>query len=78
VVLAISDEDTDKVKKYVDENRYTYTILWDPGREANEQYNIEGISKSFVYNREGKLVAQSIDMRTKQQFLEMLARAGLQ
>jgi peroxiredoxin len=77
VVLAISDEDTDKVKRYVDENHYTYTILWDPGREANEQYNIEGISKSFVYC-EGKLVTQSIDMRTKQQFLEMLAQAGLQ
>ena len=38
---------------------------------------VEGIPKSFVYDREGKLVAQSIDMRTGKQFLEMLAKAGL-
>jgi peroxiredoxin len=78
VVLAISDEDADKVKKYIDENHYTYTILLDSGQKVNEQYNIEGIPKSFVYNREGKLVAQSIDMRTKAQFLAMLTQAGLQ
>jgi peroxiredoxin len=77
VILAISDEDAEKVKKYIDENHYTYTILLDPGRKVHEQYNIEGIPKSFVYNREGKLVAQSIDMRTKGQFLEMLSQAGL-
>jgi hypothetical protein len=39
---------------------------------------VEGIPKSFVYDRNGKMVAQSIDMRTKNQFLGMLAQAGLQ
>ena len=39
---------------------------------------VEGIPKSFVYDREGKLVAQSIDMRTRNQFQEMLAEAGLE
>jgi len=77
VVLAISDEEADKVKPYVAEHQYTYPILLDPGRKVNEEFNIEGIPKSFVYNRDGKLVAQSIDMRTKRQFLEMLAQAGL-
>ena len=44
----------------------------------NDAFIVEGIPKSFVYNREGKLVAQSIDMRTRSQFQEMLAQAGLQ
>jgi hypothetical protein len=39
---------------------------------------VEGIPKSFVYDRGGKMVAQSIDMRTRNQFLGMLAQAGLQ
>ncbi len=39
---------------------------------------MEGIPKSFVYDRSGKMVAQSIDMRTRSQFLAMLAQAGLQ
>jgi len=77
VVLAISDEEVSKVKPYIDQYHYSYPILLDPGRKVNEAFNIEGIPKSFVYDREGKLVAQSIDMRTKRQFLEMLAQAGL-
>ena len=52
--------------------------MLDPGRKVNELFEVDGIPKSFVYNREGKLVAQSIDMRTQKQFLEMLAQAGLQ
>jgi hypothetical protein len=37
-----------------------------------------GIPKTFIYDRSGKLVAESIDMRTRNQFLQMLAQAGLQ
>lgn len=77
VVLAISDEEVGKIKPYIEQYHYTYPILLDPDRKVHEAYNIEGIPKSFVYDREGKLAAQSIDMRTKRQFLEMLAQAGL-
>ena len=78
VVLAISDEDAAKVSPFLTERNITYPVLLDPGRKVNEEFQIEGIPKSFVYDRGGKLVAQSIDMRTQRQFLEMLAQAGLQ
>jgi peroxiredoxin len=77
VVLAISDEDLAKVKPYIEGRGITYPILLDPGRKVTELFMVDGIPKSFVYDREGKLVAQSIDMRTQQQFLEMLGQAGL-
>ena len=77
VVLAISDEEADKVRPFIDRFHFSYPVLLDPGRKVHEEYSIEGIPKSFVYDREGKLVAQSIDMRTQRQFLEMLALAGL-
>ena len=77
VILAISDEDGSKVRPFVAEQKVTYPILLDPGRKVNELFQIEGIPKTFVYDRGGKLVAQSIDMRTRRQFLEMLAQAGL-
>jgi len=77
VILAISDEDTGKVKPFIAQQKVTYPILLDPGRKVNELFQIEGIPKTFVYDRTGKLVAQSIDMRTRRQFLEMLAQAGL-
>ena len=78
VVLSISDEDAAKVTPFIAERKVTYPVLLDPGRKVNQEFVVEGIPKSFVYDREGKLVAQSIDMRTRSQFQQMLAVAGLQ
>jgi peroxiredoxin len=77
VVLAISDEEAAKVTPFIAERKISYPILLDPGRKANSRFEVEGIPKSFVYDRAGKLVAQSIDMGTQSQFLEKLAQAGL-
>jgi hypothetical protein len=57
--------------------RLSYPIVLDPDKNVHKQYTIEGLPRSFVYDRDGKLVAQAIDMRTKKQFLEMLEKAGL-
>jgi len=78
LVLSISDEEAAKVSPFIAERKISYPVLLDPGRKVNDAFVVEGIPKSFVYNREGKLVAQSIDMRTRNQFQEMLAQAGLQ
>ena len=78
VVLGISDETAAKVEPFIRERKVSFSVLLDPGRKVNEMFVVEGIPKSFVYDREGKLVAQSIDMRTQKQFLEMLAKAGLE
>jgi peroxiredoxin len=78
VVLAISDEEAAKVAPFIGERKISYPVMLDPGRKVNDLFFVEGIPKSFVYDRGGKLVAQSIDMRTRNQFLEMLAQAGLQ
>jgi peroxiredoxin len=77
VILAISDEEEDKVKPFIAERKISYPILLDPGRKVNTLFRVEGIPKSFVFDRSGKLVAQSIDMRTRNQFLELLGQAGL-
>lgn len=77
VILGISDEASPKVNQLLAELKVSYPILLDPGRKVNELFRIDGIPKNFVYDRDGKLVAQSIDMRTQKQFLAMLAAAGL-
>ena len=78
VVLAISDEEDAKVRPFIAAQKYTYPILLDPGGAINKRFLVQGIPKSLVYDRTGKLVAQSPDMRTMTQFLEMLKRAGLE
>src|SRR5271169_3796221 len=78
LVLAISGEEAAKVGPFIADRKISYPVLLDPGRKVNEQLYVQGIPKSFVYNREGKMVAQSIDMRTRSQFQQMLTQAGLQ
>jgi thiol-disulfide isomerase/thioredoxin len=78
VLLAISqDDETPKVAPFIAERKITYPIFLDPQQKIGAMFEVNGIPKSFVYDRDGKLVAQSIDMRTRSQFLAMLAQAGL-
>ena len=77
MILGISDEEAAKVEPFIRERKVTFPVLLDPGRKVNKMFVVEGIPKRFVYDRDGKLVAQSIDMRTGKQFLEMLAKAGV-
>src|SRR5579871_1390043 len=77
VVLGISDEKLTTVQPFVAEHKMTYPILLDPGRKVNDLFQIQGIPRSLIYDRSGKLAAQAIDMRTQKQFLALLARVGL-
>ena len=77
VILGLDDENPFKINQFFGGHNLNYPVLLDEGRKVAEQFHVEGIPKTFVFDREGKLVAQSIDMRTQHQFLMMLAKAGL-
>jgi peroxiredoxin len=78
LVLAISDEERGKVEPFIAEKKYSFPVLLDEGRKVSGMMKVEGIPKTFIYDREGRLAAQSIDMRTRAQFLRMLTAAGIQ
>jgi peroxiredoxin len=78
VILAISDEEAKVVEPFIaTKQKVTYPVLLDPGGKVTKQFRVDGIPKTFIYGREGKLAAQSIDMRTMEQFLALLKQAGL-
>jgi peroxiredoxin len=77
VVLAVSDEDRGTVAPFIEKQKYTFPVLLDPERKVHEAFDVEGIPKSFIFDRQGRLAAQAIDMRTERQFLEMLKSAGM-
>jgi hypothetical protein len=52
-------------------------VLIDEGARVTKQFHVNGIPRTFVFDREGKLVSQATDMRTQRQFFHMLAAAGL-
>lgn len=77
VVLAISDEKEPKVRAFLKTKPVSYPVMLDKGRQVNDLYRVEGIPKTYIYGRDGQLVTESIDMRTRSQFLAMLAVAGI-
>jgi peroxiredoxin len=78
VILAVSDDQREAVDKFLAKESYTFPILLDPDRKAYSQFDVEGIPETFVFDRDGRLVAQAIDMCTGDQFHSMLQAAGLQ
>ncbi len=77
VVLSITPDDPIKVRMLVLQMNYHPTVLLDPGERIVHSFHLLGLPESFVFNREGKLVAIAVDQRTQHQFLAMLAQAGL-
>ena len=77
-VIAVSDEDRPTVEQFLAKNTYTFPVALDPGRQVNKAFSVDGIPKSFIFDREGRLAAQAIDMRTESQFMELLKLAGLE
>jgi len=77
VVLSISSEDPFKVGSFLQGTHYHPTVLLDGGSKVAKQFHVEGIPRTFVFDADGKRVAEATDMRTQHQFLRMLASAGL-
>lgn len=77
VVLAVSDEARDVVAPFIEKQQYTFPVLLDTDHKVHEDFDVEGIPKSFIFDRDGRLAAQAIDMRTAGQFLELLKQAGM-
>jgi peroxiredoxin len=59
VILAISDEPHNTVAQFIAAKKYTFPVLLDPGGDVNKLFNVVGIPQSFLYDRNGKLVAKA-------------------
>ncbi len=77
VVLSISDEDSFKVASFISPTGYHPPVLLDPGGKVHKLFHIDGIPKTFLFNRDGKLIAEAIDQRSMRQFLAMLSKTDL-
>lgn len=77
VVLSITDEKPSTVSAFLGRAEYHPPVLIDAGDKVHNLFHVQGIPHTFVFDRKGKLVGQAIDERTEQQFLALLADAGL-
>jgi thiol-disulfide isomerase/thioredoxin len=78
VVVSITSEGPEPVMSFLSSVRYRPPVLLDEDGKVAKQFHVVGLPRTFVFDRQGKLVSEAIDMRTRRQFFDMLAHAGLQ
>ena len=78
VILSITNENPFTVGSFLSGKGYHPPVLLDDGGKVAKDFHVDGLPRTFVFDRDGKLVAEAIDMRTQRQFFDMLALAGLQ
>jgi peroxiredoxin len=77
VILSITDENPSKVNSFLEGKDYHPPVLIDSDRAVNNEFHVEGIPQTFVFDRDGKLAGIAIDQSTQSQFLALLTQAGL-
>jgi peroxiredoxin len=77
VVLSITDEDPFTVGPVVTMAGYHFPVLIDGGGKVHKQFHVTGIPRTFIFNRDGKLIGETIDQCTQRQFLDMLGTTDL-
>lgn len=82
VILRITEENPAQVYKIMSHMNFKPQVLFDNGGmgfygAAGKAFHIDGEPRTFVFDRDGKLVAESLDMCSQRQFFSMLGRAGL-
>lgn len=77
VVLSITDEDMIKIGSFLNGSKYNPTILLDTEDKVHQLFHVTGIPNTYLFGRDGKLLAVAIDQRTRRQFLEMLSKTNL-
>ncbi len=55
VVLGVNNEDVEVAREFVKRKGYTFTTLFDEGREVTRKYGVSGIPQVFIIDREGKV-----------------------
>jgi peroxiredoxin len=78
VVVSITSEAPDPVMSFLSTAHYHPPVLIDEDGAVTKEFHVVGLPRTFVFDRQGKLVSEAIDMRTRRQFFDMLAHAGLQ
>lgn len=77
VILSISEEDESTLKHFLSQNKITYPVLLDRTGGTKKQFLVPGFPQTYVYDRAGNLVAESIYQAGSEGFTTMLKQAGL-
>ncbi len=73
IVLAVNVGESEKtVKKFIEENGYTFPVLLDKTQEVGITYNTSSIPTSIIIDKEGKIRAYRPGFMTYEQMKDMV------
>jgi peroxiredoxin len=78
VILMISNEPLEALQVFMKSHHYSFPFLRDAAGMAARTCGFEGIPRTLVFNRDGTLASQAIDMRTEKQLEAMLKATDLE
>jgi thiol-disulfide isomerase/thioredoxin len=76
-VLSITDEDPFKVSSFLSGSKYHPDVLLDHDGKVHKEFHIEGIPRTFIFDRDGTLIGETIDQGTWKQFMILLSKTDL-
>jgi peroxiredoxin len=77
IALAITPDTPSGLERFFSGGGVHVPVLLDTDGKVLEEFHVDGLPMTFVFNRRGRLAAKSINVRNQHQFLLMLAKAGL-
>lgn len=77
IILSITEDEAQKVAPFIQKTGYRPTVLLDADDRVHKLFHVEGIPKTFLLGRDGRLLSTAIDRRTRRQFLQMLSKSDL-
>jgi peroxiredoxin len=77
IVLSITPDTPTDLARFFSGGGVHLPVLLDTDGKVLEEFHVDGLPMTFVFNRKGRLAAKSINVRNQHQFLLMLAKAGL-
>jgi len=64
VMLAVNiGQDVKTVKKFAEENKYTFPILLDSEGVIADKYHVSGIPSTFVLDQQGRILSRIVGSR---------------
>jgi len=77
VVLGVNNEPPETARAFVKKKEYTFPTLVDADRGVANRYQVTGIPAVFVIDKDGKIVAHYVGLRSEADLRAALRRAGL-
>ncbi len=77
MLLAITDEDSDVVRRFAEQSNMNLPVLIDRRRAVFNHYLVEGLPVTIILDRQGRLAARPTMLSDEQGLRKLLTSAGL-